>query len=61
MHEAQGQIDKRSQEESTSNRADLQKKMGQDREDRERMSVTMEQLQKERDAELREGRQKNYK
>jgi hypothetical protein len=60
MLEAQGQIDNRSQEESTANPADLQKKMDQDREDRERMSVTMEQLQKERDAELREERQKNY-
>jgi len=60
MIEAQRQNDRRSQEEIAAIRADLQQKMDQDREDRERMRVTMEELQKQRDAELREERQKNY-
>ena len=60
MLEAQRLNDKRSQEEIAAIRADLQKKMDQDREDRERMRVTMKELQKQRDAELREERQKNF-
>jgi hypothetical protein len=60
MLEAQRLNDKRSQEEIAAIRADLQKKMDQDREDRERMRVTMVELQKQRDAELREERQKNF-
>jgi hypothetical protein len=59
MLEAQRLNDKRSQEEITAIRANLQKKMDQDREDRERMRVTIKELQKQRDAELREERQKN--
>jgi hypothetical protein len=60
MLEAQRLNDKHSQDEIAAIRSDLQRKMDQDREDRERMRVTMEELQKERDAELREERQKNY-
>jgi len=60
MLEAQRQNDKQSQKEIAAIRAELQMKMDQDREDRNRMHITMQQLQKERDAELREERQKNF-
>jgi hypothetical protein len=60
MAKAQRQNDTRSQDEIAATRAELQKTMDQDREDRERMDVTMEDLQKQRDAELREEHQKNY-
>ncbi|RFU33052.1 hypothetical protein B7463_g3282, partial [Scytalidium lignicola] len=56
MIETQRVNDKKSQEEIAAIRADLQKKLDQDREDRECMRVTMEELKKERDEELREAR-----
>ena len=60
MMEAQRANDRKSQEEIAAIRADLQKKMDQDREDRERMRVTMDELQRQRDEELREEREKNH-
>ncbi|KAH8800297.1 hypothetical protein F5884DRAFT_757908 [Xylogone sp. PMI_703] len=60
MMDAQRTNDKKAQEEIAAIRAELQKKLDQDREDIERMRVTVEELQKERDEELREAREKNY-
>jgi hypothetical protein len=60
MREAQQAGDKLAQAEIAAIRADLQKKMDQEKEDRERMRVTMEELQKERDEELRQERQRNH-
>jgi predicted GTPase len=60
MIEAQRQNDRRSQEEITAIRVELQRKMDQDKEDRERMRVTVEDLKKQRDAELYEERQRNH-